>query len=119
MTEDKQIEGRFKSPLEAYPGHIQLPSPFMLQHFKAYWNTAIKPLSDLRPIDWDYWQGPLDGVILLIADYGEWGIEGVQFGDVKAGNIPLELSQWLLGVGREYITPKLDPKLQGVVSTII
>jgi hypothetical protein len=117
MSDEKP--GRFESPLEAYPGYVQLPYPFMLDHLKAYWEVAIKPLADLRPIDWGYWQGPLDGVILLIADYGEWAIKGVAFGDVKEGKIPLEVSQLLLTIGRDYITPQLDPKLQQVVSTVI
>ena len=116
---DNDKPGRYESPIEAYPGHVQLPAPCMLPHFKAYWDVAVKPLADLRPIDWDYWQGPLDGVILLIVDYGEWAIEGVPLGDVKAGNLPLEVAEWLLTIGRDYITPQLDPKKARVVSTVI
>lgn len=116
---DNERPGRYESPIVKYPGYVQLPDPLMLAHFRAYWETAVKPLGDLRPIDWDYWQKPLDGVILLIVDYGDWGIDGVALGDVKAGNIPLEVAEWLLSIGRDYITPQLDPKKQRVVSTII
>jgi hypothetical protein len=111
--------GRFDSPIEAYPGYVQLPAPMMLHHFKAYWEIAVMPLGDKRPIDWDYWQFPLDGVIMLITQFGEWAIEGVKVGDLEAGSIPLEVSEWLLTVGRDYITPQLDPKKQRVVSTVI
>lgn len=120
--EDKPSEdkpGYYDDPPEGYPGHVQLPAPTMLPHFTAYWEVAIKPLGDLRPIDWGYWQGPLDGVILLIVDYGEWAIDKVPLGEVKQGNIPLPLVGWLLGIGREYILPQLDPKLRAVVSTVI
>jgi hypothetical protein len=111
--------GRYESPLDEYPGHVQLPAPLMLAQFRQYWDIAIKPLGDLRPIDFDYWQRPLDGVLMLIVDYGEWAIDGVALGDVKAGNIPLPVAEWLLTIGREYIMPQLDPKKQRVVSTII
>ena len=111
--------GRYESPLEKYPGFVQLPDPMMLHHFKAYWEIAVKPLGDLRPIDWDYWQFPLDGVIMLILQFGEWEIEGIPQGEVEAGNIPLEVAEWLLTIGRDYITPQLDPKKQRVVSTVI
>ena len=116
---DNDKPGRYESPLEEYPGHVQLPAPIMLPHFQKYWEKAIKPLGDLAPIDWEYWQGPLDGVIVLIVEYGEWSIKGVALGDVKAGNIPLPVAEWLLTIGREYIVPQLDPKKRLAVSTLI
>jgi hypothetical protein len=119
IEEDPENPGRFHYSDDKYSGYVQFPAPVMLPHFKAYWEKAIKPQADRAPMEWEYWQAPVDGAILLIAEYGEWAIEGVPVGDAKAGDIPLGVSEWLTAVGRVYMYPQLDPKKLLVVSTVI
>jgi hypothetical protein len=119
--EDEENPGRYISPSEKYPGYVQLPETLMLSQFKAYWDSAIKPITEnkLADLDWDNWKYPLIGVVQLITEYGEWAIEGIPSGDAKTGDLPLEISEWLITVNRAYILPQLDPKRRRVVSTLI
>lgn len=119
IIKDDEHPGRYTSPIEEYPGYVQFPAPMMLNHFRAYWEQVIEPLKKLTEVEWQTWQKPLDGALMLIAEYGDWQIEGIKIGDVRDGNAPLAIAEWLPVISRDYILPQLDPKQRRVVSTVI
>lgn len=116
------IPGRFDCPYERYKGYLAFPSPLTYSHFKEWWKVSVAPLKDLAVLDFDHWDCLFKGAQLLIGEYGEWEIEGpngkIPIGDLKAGNVPLELAEWACVCSRAYIYPMLDPKKSHMLRTL-
>lgn len=107
---DPNKPGRYPSPLEQYPGFIQFPAPLMYAHFKEWWIRTLEPLNDVRKLDFRGFDLEWEGARYLITEFGEWSISGVPIGDVKTGNVPLEVVNFVRQAADHYLFPQLSPK---------
>lgn len=117
-----EITGRFECPHAHYEGYLAFPNPLTYQHFSQWWKIAVQPLKDKTALDFEHWDCLFKGAQMLIGEYGEWEISGpggkIPIGDLKAGNIPLELAEWACVCSRAYIFPTLDPKKSHMLRTL-
>lgn len=107
---DPNQPGRYPSPLEKYPGYVQFPPVLMYAHFKLWWQKVLEPLKDVARLDFKgidlEWEGARD----LLLEYGEWQIQGVPVGEVKANHVPLEVVNFVRQAADHYLYPQLSPK---------
>ena len=101
--------GRYESPLDDYPGHIQFPAPLMFRHVKEWWKLAIEEIVGKRGATFDVIAAEWYAAKRLILGYGEWAIDGVGRGDVEADEVPAEVINFVMNAADVYIYPKLPP----------
>jgi hypothetical protein len=105
-------KGRYESPFADYPGFIAYPYPITETHFKKWWEVAIDPIKNASPLQLERFDYEWNGAKFLLSEFGQWGIDGVAIGEVKAGNCPLEVKEWATDCAVDYIFPKLSPRHQ-------
>ena len=123
MSEDEKADeqvkpGHFESELADYPGHFELPHPFLERHMKLWWKEAIEPLKGLSRLDYEFYDGEWGAAVKLIREYGTWSVEAVPVGDLESDGIPSIVKAWVLKDSAEYIYPFLPPRMLLVMSGI-
>lgn len=91
----------FTSPLEAHPGTITAPSPFLGKHYRE-WNKALSKAQAGKHGFWlEQWQG-----LSAVCDIKLDGVPDDPSGDM----VPYEVICWAVSCYTAYIRPLTDPK---------
>lgn len=110
IVETDGDRGHFESVLADFPGFIRLPHPLMLKHVSEWWKSAVEPIKDKTPLDWEFQYADWLAAKNLILAYGEWGIKGVSESAVKNDDVPAEVMAMVTEVTNSYISPFLPSK---------
>lgn len=119
LKEKDDQPGRFRSPLDDFPGYIQFPNPLMLHHVNAWWTRVVEPSENLKTHDLKrqtiLWESYRD----MLVDNDGWHIEGITVADVKANIVPQSVVSLVLMTGEAWILNHLSPKQRDVIRSII
>lgn len=113
---DPEHPGRYISPLESCPGYIQFPYPFMLRHFKTWWEAGVAPLKNQSPLDYSTFEAEWQGAKGLLLEYGEVSLANVVIGDIREDSLPMEVVAWMCDVTDHYVSPHLSLRKQRLLS---
>ena len=135
MSDDEKVEpceekvknGHFDSEcrldlfpgLVDYPGYFTLPNPFLDRHTHVWWELAISPVKKLSEFDFAFYDGEWQAAIKLIADFGEWEVEGVPIGDLATDGVPAIVKAWVMQEASLYIGNFLPFRLRLKMSAIM
>jgi len=99
-----------ESQLEDYPGTFSLPEPFLDMHMRAWWEASIEPLKGMSQLDYDFFEPEWNGALVLIREFGSWGIEGIPLGELESDAMPSAVKSWAMQEVSNYVTNFLPPK---------
>lgn len=102
---EQRERGYFESEFDAYPGHFQLPHPFLDRHMRAWWDSVFEQRKGIDVLDYDYAEFEWSAYVLLIREHGVWEIENVPIGDIDSGGMPMVVKVWVIQEASNYLVP--------------
>lgn len=113
-TMEVQLEGkngRYDSPITAYPGFIELPFPFMGRHYKAWLKATRAVMNNSKADEVDSLPAFAEwaGAVALVTKFAIEGLSASEF-TVDGDNIPMIVQQWIKTAIASYLAEQFDIK---------
>lgn len=119
VKQNENKPGLFESVMDEYPGFVQFPYPLMREQFHEWWMLAVEGIKNMNVLDYAYHDNEWKAYSQLLLNHGDWRIDGISVSDVKSGNVPQVVANFVMEAGDIYVRDFLPRKAQRLLQGII